>query len=878
MIPAFLQLGEIKHADPVRHVYTVSIAGIGKTVVAIAAAPFSFDRRGGVKSLTTYLPGTFVLLVEFSDSASKVLDNQNTLNTALYVIIGALAYYPLVGIERDSGTQEDDFPRDLLATGTPFPYDKNALFETVQNHDPVPGRLISDRSYNRPLDLSAGSWGVGNSLGGILLLSDILLEMGVAPDCRWLMHYLDGLAELQARQIVMGTEAVRREFLLRAANSLLIQGTAATRLEGLGGLGGAIYKATKEQTSYELLDPNLAGFFRRFKLEGGDVEGSWDVLQTVDPTAVADGRHKWNTPHVGLFSEQRRQDGTWRVCSAREIRFEKTPDIRVPEERRDWRSAERTQDQPPLKTEADTAKAVLGDQGTPAQLREVLYLMYGRAADYEELNVFFRGLRQETWTAENGIWTLPPAAEVFQRATGATAWPELPIAAADEAEYDPTSQQATRELDTGAGQKTRLFKNSSVFLMEEDGGVVIGDGTGCEIRMKNGRLTLAGALSVEVLPGRDFVVQAGRHAVVRARDRVEFTSTRASVAIKAQQNLHLLSGNGSSGATIIENRAEVEPWHKVQLRQIGFAGAYGSGIVLKSKNGPLGLLAPDHYIGGVSDRSNSPVGTDASCDVVINAGTKGSLLGIAGYSYLLGHEVAGVGSNNNVAGVFVARDTTYLVNSNQYLVGNYVGIDRMTRTAITMPKLGVGGVQRTQVSQAFSSVSCSIYGGLGVDGDLQVARSAAVGGSVAAKDGCNSEALAGAARNAFKVDLGASAEKAIGSGVSQAYGPTVTALEKLLGYGLGTDYGQAIAGVAFPSSKRGYNVNPAKWVLPETRWQYMLGHGAAWEESIVEHDILGQTLPYPGLEAYRKKTFRTVSAEGKIENRPLSEYYINAES
>jgi hypothetical protein len=114
--------------------------------------------------------------------------------------------------------------------------------------------------------------------------------------------------------------------------------------------------------------------------------------------------------------------------------------------------------------------------------------------------------------------------------------------------------------------------------------------------------------------------------------------------------------------------------------------------------------------------------------------------------------------------------------------------------------------------------------------------------------------------------------------VSQAYGPTVTALEKLLGYGLGTDYGQAIAGVAFPSSKRGYNVNPAKWVLPETRWQYMLGHGAAWEESIVEHDILGQTLPYPGLEAYRKKTFRTVSAEGKIENRPLSEYYINAES
>jgi hypothetical protein len=41
-----------------------------------------------------------------------------------------------------------------------------------------------------------------------------------------------------------------------------------------------------------------------------------------------------------------------------------------------------TQDPPAVKTEVDTAKAILGENGTPAQLRDVLYLMYGRAADF----------------------------------------------------------------------------------------------------------------------------------------------------------------------------------------------------------------------------------------------------------------------------------------------------------------------------------------------------------------------------------------------------------------------------------------------------------------------------------------------------------------
>ena len=84
--------------------------------------------------------------------------------------------------------------------------------------------------------------------------------------------------------------------------------------------------------------------------------------------------------------------------------------------------------------------------------------------------------------------------------------------------------------------------------------------------------------------------------------------------------------------------------------------------------------------------------------------------------------------------------------------------------------------------------------------------------------------------------------------------------------------------MAFPASKRGYNVDPETWKLPETRWQYLLGHGAAWEETPVTHGILGETQPYPGKDAYEKKVFRTVQPNGQIELQKMSEYFVNASS
>jgi len=216
-----------------------------------------------------------------------------------------------------------------------------------------------------------------------------------------------------------------------------------------------------------------------------------------------------------------------------------------------------------------------------------------------------------------------------------------------------------------------------------------------------------------------------------------------------------------------------------------------------------------------------------------------------------------------------------LVNANQYLVGSSISVERMTQTSVPMPKLTRRGIQKTRATRSFGSVSFNVQGNAGIGGELTVTRSVASGGSVSAKDGCNSEALAGADRLAFEAQVPASAAGFIANGVAIAYTQAYSAMEQILGYGMGTEAGQAMAGVAFPSSKHGYNVDPAHWKLRETRWQFLLGHGTPWEESAVPHDILGETYPYPGKDAYQQKTFRTVTPAGRIVDRALSEYFVN---
>lgn len=875
-------LGQVEHANPLRGVYTVRLLG-GGTVMAVAASPCSTERRGGTKSATTYLSGSWVVVLHFGN-----FEGSNPPGLRFYIILGAIPANPLITRDNDGTPVPDDFPIPRGTPDAPYDYRGNPLFERVVAHDPPKLPILAqDYSYNRRRDLAPGEYGVTTALGGMIRLADFLAEFGVSPACRALLDYRTGRFGIQAQQYSLDLECFRQELLRRGDNLLGIHGVADNVVEGMGGLGVAAYKQTTEknvQPQLVLVEANQFGMFRSYGLSGGDTEGLWLVHQAPEKTAVV---NTYDSAPVGLVSEQRRNDGVWRMRAAREIRLEKTPVIRVPEECQDPRQADRTDDQPAVKTDDDMAKALLGPDATAAQLRSVLYILYGASADYEESNIFFRGLRQDLFKQDaTGIWYLAPRDEIRQRATDDAKEPGLDVVGDTDQEYDLESLLSSKSLDVGAGRKVQLFKNSSVFLMEENGNLVIGDGSGSEIRFQGGRIIIAPAISLELAPGRDLIAQVPRNVIMRARDRMEFVSTRGSQVFKANENQSLLSGVSGAGSTVIENRAAQTDWKAVTADTYRRNLPVGSGIVLKSRLAAMSLLSPSFYFGGAHASMNpgSHEGTNESADFYFNGGRMGTFTVSAGSSYLLGYQQAVVALTQDLAGLFVTPGASYLVNNTLAMATEQMLVDKMASTNVTVPFLTANGLQQSRLHKTFTRTALVVQGTAEIAGDLFLTQDMAVGRGIASKDGINGQLGMPASLSAsFRVQVPPSQAKLISSGVIQAYNVSTAPLSMLLGHGIGTDIGQQAADLAYPASKDGYTVDVAKYQLYSTRWQSLLKGGATWMELALGHAIAGETMPYPGKDVFDRKdawglVSPTPSAGSTIAKKALTEYLMNRQS
>ena len=449
-----------------------------------------------------------------------------------------------------------------------------------------------------------------------------------------------------------------------------------------------------------------------------------------------------------------------------------------------------------------------------------------------------------------------------------------------------TAEKAITVQEGNTTQSIRLFRNSSFFIMEEEGGLFIGDAAGSGIRMKNGRVSIEGAVSVELLPGRDLIAKAPRNMILQAQERVEITSSRGSIAMKAEENCHVLSGNGGTGSTVLENKALADNWNDVTKKQINAGDRIAGGIVIKSTGGgALSLMAQDMYMGGVSakslnpdgtSKSLSPNGTDATMNLTINGGRQGVVAIQAGYSYLMGYEIAALANAQQLAGIFVDPQQTIHVNNEHVLAGESVSIDKMSPTNVRVPRIDAGGLVNQRLSRSFNRTQLVVQGDVAADGNALISNNVLVGGGVSSKKGINSQlALTGSQATRFKVPVPGSSQDAVSRKVKDTYKPAVANMDSLLGRGVATDYGHAAASVAFPDSEDGYNLKDDYFVYA-ARWQTLLEKGGNWQENVIGHGIVGDTLPYPGSKVYKRRdAYVTVTSGGKLEKKKLSEYITN---
>jgi hypothetical protein len=161
----------------------------------------------------------------------------------------------------------------------------------------------------------------------------------------------------------------------------------------------------------------------------------------------------------------------------------------------------------------------------------------------------------------------------------------------------------TRQIEVDHRYKTQKFFESECFIsLLEDGGVVIGDGYGGEIKMCAGVVQISAPGDVWFKAGRNVQAWAGHDVIVRAKDSVDISSTEKNVRIKAEQNAMIFAGNETSkreGGILLESRARKAIY---QFKEPGDAVTFG-GIVMKAKDAEIVGLARDIYfrtVGGAS--------------------------------------------------------------------------------------------------------------------------------------------------------------------------------------------------------------------------------------------------------------------------------------
>lgn len=101
------------------------------------------------------------------------------------------------------------------------------------------------------------------------------------------------------------------------------------------------------------------------------------------------------------------------------------------------------------------------------------------------------------------------------------------------------------------------FPNNSYLALLDDGGVVLGDGYGAELRMVAGNIYETAPNDIYALPGKNWACWAGHDFVARGNWNVHLVANHCNAFIKAENKVLVLGGNDKCGGVLIESKAPV---------------------------------------------------------------------------------------------------------------------------------------------------------------------------------------------------------------------------------------------------------------------------------------------------------------------------------
>lgn len=814
-----IEYGSVQDAIPTARCYRVAPEGGGpvldcKLGMRSAVAPF------GTYDADTLVPGTGVFFVRHKQSEGVIICAE-----PVYMTDPTLCYSDVVSMGSNTGLH--------VETGFQQPFSMGGTAGSI----PLNGG-ITDYSGRTPVDsLEIGEFNRSTETGLMMHMDSYMAFTRVNEVSGLWMFYYDGLVRLAGENYQQWSAASEVEAYDDEGEHFWYQGIATYPWEHQGMLQGPYASSAYEFTDpadpqlsypyYARVEPNnddLQPFHRMRTYAGYVGQGQKKLLCAPDLRETGADELLYSDTYyqpVGLHEQNIALSGHYGMRNALGITFAKRPIIPVPK-----------------RVEIVTSH----DGDKPANYKASSY--YGSGSEHKvqpgpwEDN----GLDPEHVNPHMAAAVLDLHAYLFNWETAhpfhyhsndyvypdeedydhVASNQEVPTWSDLDSEYqwylDPADYD-TITIDHRTGETAYVYRNTSYLTFLDQGGIVMGDGFGSEIRMVGGCIFLSCPGDVFLEAGRNVISWGGRDVILRAKQSVDVSANDKDVRIKAEENLHMLGGN--SGGT--------------------------AGVMIESRSS-----GPAHY-------DFTTVGQDCLVNGIILKAPSSEIVGYGKNIYLRTKFSAGKSSGDAIASPTIAKDGDIVLDT----LGQG---EVITRTEYVKHYVKCAVAHIFPDSPSFHSVNmftedgATLCGDVYTDGDLlswgsHVCRGdfstssghfySPAGGVIGAMTG------AGAASIGEAVEQGQAYETTLVTWAGTQYGSDMTQNW----YGDGRPGNATIITSAWVSMRVEEDYKTDSFVLFESRWQQMARlNGDAvetWTENAVESNLdepedWANTYPFPG--------------------------------
>jgi hypothetical protein len=460
---------------------------------------------------------------------------------------------------------------------------------------------VTDWNSWRPFDsITSGEWGHISESGIRFFLDSFMAQVAVNEATGIFAFYIDNLLRVAGANLQVRSGGSEWEALNDQGEFLSVEGFAPYLWEALGHkkfgtVAGKDRTADETQVNEqhyakrEPVDDDLIPYHRAQFIQGYLGQGGKRQL-SLFPCGLDKIRYQDAYPLPGVFSEDIALTGRYSLRSAKAISIAKRTPIQIG--KRIQRPESEEGDKEDNYKFAGTDGLGSGDDHVVVdELRtgaEHSFLV--RATGVMDAHAYtFNWEANHAFFYHKKDWHLPDEADLELSNCAQVA---IPFGALSGKQYLQAPDPLTYKVD-GRYEEAHYYPNESFFDLLEDGGIVIGDGFGSEIRMTGGSVFISAPGDVWMKSGRNTNVWAGHDVIARARNSVDITATENDVRLKSERNMQLLAGNSEKdGGLLLESRGKSAYEFSPKIGEDVISG----GVMIKSTNATSVMWGKSLYL------------------------------------------------------------------------------------------------------------------------------------------------------------------------------------------------------------------------------------------------------------------------------------------